>query len=108
MSRTSIVALRGRRVWDSRGRPTVEAEVTLAGGATGRAMAPAGASRGAHEAIDLRDGGERFGGLGVERAVAFDDGDLQRGLAPLHQQREVQARRAAANAQDALQGGFHV
>ena len=59
----------GRRVWDSRGRPTVEAEVVLKGGPRGRAIAPAGASRGANEAIDLRDGGDAFDGYGVERAV---------------------------------------
>lgn len=76
--KTTIAAVRGRQIWDSRGRPTVEAEVTLAGGATGRAMAPAGASRGAHEAIDLRDGGERFGGLGVEKAVAAVNGEIAR------------------------------
>lgn len=76
--KTTIAAVRGRQIWDSRGRPTVEAEVTLAGGATGRAMAPAGASRGAHEAIDLRDGGERFGGLGVEKAVAAVNGEVAR------------------------------
>jgi len=74
--KTTITAVRGRQVWDSRGRPTVEAEVTLAGGATGRALAPAGASRGAHEAIDLRDGGERFGGMGVDRAVAAVTGEI--------------------------------
>lgn len=68
--KTTITAVRARQVWDSRGRPTVEADVTLAGGAVGRALAPAGASRGAHEAIDLRDGGARFGGMGVDRAVA--------------------------------------
>ena len=60
MSTTEIISVRGRRVWDSRGRPTVEAEVTLAGGAFGRAIAPAGASTGAGEAVDLRDGGSRF------------------------------------------------
>ena len=65
-----IASLTGRQLWDSRGRPTVEAEVTLASGAVGRAIAPAGASRGAHEAIDLRDGGTAFGGYGVNRAVA--------------------------------------
>lgn len=65
-----IASVIGRQVWDSRGRPTVEAEVTLANGKSGRAIAPAGASRGAHEAIDLRDGGERFGGYGVTSAVA--------------------------------------
>lgn len=79
--KTTIAAVRGRQIWDSRGRPTVEAEVTLAGGATGRAMAPAGASRGAHEAIGLRDGGERFGGMGVDRAVAAVNGEIARLLA---------------------------
>ncbi|HET9467722.1 MAG TPA: phosphotransferase, partial [Vicinamibacterales bacterium] len=59
----------GRRVWDSRGRPTVEAEIVLANGVRGRAIAPAGASTGIYEAVDLRDGGDMFGGLGVERAV---------------------------------------
>jgi len=65
-----IASVTGRQLWDSRGRPTVEAEVVLESGAVGRAIAPAGASRGAHEAIDLRDGGEAFGGYGVNRAVA--------------------------------------
>ncbi|AJA08137.1 Enolase [Sphingopyxis fribergensis] len=65
-----IASVTGRQIWDSRGRPTVEAEVVLESGAVGRAIAPAGASRGAHEAIDLRDGGWAFGGFGVNRAVA--------------------------------------
>ena len=65
-----IASVTGRQLWDSRGRPTVEAEVVLESGAVGRAIAPAGASRGAHEAIDLRDGGSAFGGFGVNRAVA--------------------------------------
>jgi enolase len=69
MASTNITRIAGRRVWDSRGRPTVEAEITLAGGATGRAIAPAGASRGMHEAIDLRDGGEDLGGFGVKTAL---------------------------------------
>ncbi|MEO8487126.1 MAG: phosphopyruvate hydratase [Betaproteobacteria bacterium] len=68
MSDASIATVRARRVWDSRGRPTVEAEVALAGGATGRAIAPAGASRGTREAVDLRDGGTRFGGTDVLQA----------------------------------------
>jgi len=67
---TAIAEVRGRRVWDSRGRPTVEAEIRLAGGAIGRAIAPAGASTGSGEALDLRDGGAALGGLGVNRAVA--------------------------------------
>lgn len=70
MSDTTIIGLAGRRVWDSRGRPTVEAEVKLAGGAVGRAIAPAGASTGSGEAVDLRDGGGRFGGYDVRNAVA--------------------------------------
>jgi len=67
---TAIAAVAARRVWDSRGRPTVEAEVTLDSGATARAIAPAGASRGSREAVDLRDGGPRLGGRDVGRALA--------------------------------------
>ena len=70
MSATTIAVIRGRRVWDSRGRPTVEADVVLENGAVGRAIAPAGASTGSAEAVDLRDGGETFGGYDVTRAVA--------------------------------------
>jgi enolase len=70
VSDTRIVRVHGRRVWDSRGRPTVEAEVHLAGGAVGRAIAPAGASTGSGEAVELRDGGARFGGRDVRGAVA--------------------------------------
>lgn len=66
----TIAAIAARRVWDSRGHPTVEVEVRLESGATGRAIAPAGASRGRREAVDLRDGGPRLKGLGVERALA--------------------------------------
>jgi enolase len=83
MSRTAITGVHARRVWDSRGRPTVEAEVTLAGGATGRAIAPAGASRGTREAVDLRDGGTRFGGFGVDRAVANVNGAIASALTGL-------------------------
>ncbi len=66
---TTIAAIRAREVLDSRGNPTVEAEVLLAGGAFGRAVVPSGASTGALEAIELRDGGARYGGKGVLRAV---------------------------------------
>lgn len=79
--KTTIASVHGRRVWDSRGRPTVEAEVTLTGGAHGRAIAPAGMSRGSREAIDLRDGGERFGGLDVTQALAGIDGEIATTLA---------------------------
>ena len=76
MPDTTIRALKGRRIWDSRGRPTVEAEVQLAGGASGRAIAPAGASRGALEAIDLRDAD----GLGVGAAVNNINGAISNAL----------------------------
>jgi enolase len=76
MSAKTIASVKARRVWDSRGRPTVEAEVALAGGAIGRAIAPAGASRGSGEAMELRDGGKAFGGQGVDRAVAQVNGPI--------------------------------
>ncbi|MEC7487960.1 MAG: phosphopyruvate hydratase [Pseudomonadota bacterium] len=76
MSSTDIVDVLGRQVWDSRGRPTVEAEISLAGGAWGRAIAPAGASRGRHEAVDLRDGGKAFDGFGVTDAINGINGDI--------------------------------
>jgi enolase len=67
---TSITAIHAREILDSRGNPTVEVEVTLAGGAQGRAAVPSGASTGAHEAVELRDGDKaRFGGKGVQKAV---------------------------------------
>jgi enolase len=65
-----------REVLDSRGNPTVESEVILDSGARGRAIAPSGASTGMHEAVELRDGGERFGGKGVLGAVANVNGDI--------------------------------
>ncbi len=69
MSNSAIKQVYGRRVWDSRGRPTVEVEITLENGGFGRAIAPAGASTGSGEALDLRDGGPRFAGYGVDGAV---------------------------------------
>ena len=66
----------GREVLDSRGNPTVEAEVLLDSGARGRAIAPSGASTGLREAVELRDDGSRYGGKGVERAVANVNGEI--------------------------------
>lgn len=66
----------GREVLDSRGNPTVEVELTLLSGATGRAIVPSGASTGEHEAVELRDGGTRFGGKGVEKAVSHVNGEI--------------------------------
>ncbi|MCY4317706.1 MAG: phosphopyruvate hydratase [Alphaproteobacteria bacterium] len=80
MSAFEIERVRGRRVWDSRGRPTVEAEVHLARGAVGRAMAPTGASTGSGEALDRRDGGTAFGGLDVMQAVTAVEGEIAAAL----------------------------
>ena len=66
---TTICEVRARQILDSRGNPTVEAEVTLTGGRTGRAAVPSGASTGTLEAVELRDGGDSYGGKGVMRAV---------------------------------------
>ena len=71
MSETTIIEVKGREIIDSRGNPTVEAEITLANGAFGRAMVPSGASTGEHEAWELRDGDKgRYLGKGVQQAVA--------------------------------------
>ncbi len=81
MTKSSLITgVHGRQVWDSRGRPTVEAEVSLASGHMGRGVAPAGASKGRHEALELRDGGAAYGGYGVTRAVANVDGDIAEAL----------------------------
>src|SRR5215212_8808962 len=65
-----IEGIHAREILDSRGNPTVEAEVTLVGGEVGRAAVPSGASTGEHEAVELRDGGnQRYGGKGVLNAV---------------------------------------
>ncbi|HZD65555.1 MAG TPA: phosphopyruvate hydratase [Acidimicrobiales bacterium] len=73
---STIRHVAGREVLDSRGNPTVEAEATLASGASGRAMVPSGASTGALEAVERRDGGPRFGGKGVTDAVASIGGEI--------------------------------
>ena len=66
---TAIVDVHARQILDSRGNPTVEVDVRLEDGSFGRAAVPSGASTGAHEAMELRDGGKRYGGKGVEKAV---------------------------------------
>lgn len=80
MESMRIASVTGRRVWDSRGRPTVEVEVALECGAIGRAIAPAGASIGAGEALELRDGGDKFGGFDVSRAVGHVNGKIDRAV----------------------------
>ena len=73
---SSIVDVSAREILDSRGNPTVEVEVELLSGARGRAAVPSGASTGAHEAVELRDGGERYGGKGVRNAVRHVDEEI--------------------------------
>jgi enolase len=73
---TAIIEITGREILDSRGNPTVEVDVRLEDGSFGRAAVPSGASTGAHEAVELRDGGKRYGGKGVEKAVAAVNGEL--------------------------------
>lgn len=69
INKLEIESVTGREILDSRGNPTVEVEICLEGGATGRAAVPSGASTGRFEAVELRDGGERYNGQGVQRAV---------------------------------------
>src|SRR5437763_12479993 len=71
-----IAGVHGRQILDSRGNPTVEVEVALESGATGRAAVPSGASTGVHEALELRDGGAEWGGKGVTKAVANVRGEI--------------------------------
>jgi enolase len=73
---TAIVDITGREILDSRGNPTVEVDVRLEDGSFGRAAVPSGASTGKHEAVELRDGGKRYGGKGVEKAVAAVNTDI--------------------------------
>src|SRR5690242_21692763 len=73
---TAIIDITGREVLDSRGNPTVEVDVLLEDGSLGRAIVPSGASTGAHEAVELRDRGTRYGGKGVEKAVAAVNGEI--------------------------------
>ena len=88
---SAIEAVLGRMILDSRGNPTVEAEVLLTSGAVGRAAVPSGASTGAREAAELRDGGEAWMGRGVSRAVESLDGEIDDALEGLDalDQREV-------------------
>src|ERR1700733_5627604 len=73
---TAIIDITGREILDSRGNPTVEVDVRLENGAFGRAAVPSGASTGAHEAAELRDGAKRYGGKGVLKAVGAVNGEL--------------------------------
>ncbi len=73
---TAIIDIVGREILDSRGNPTVEVDVTLEEGSFGRAAVPSGASTGAHEAVELRDGGDRYLGKGVQKAIEAVNGEI--------------------------------
>src|ERR1700721_3157584 len=86
---TAILDITGREILDSRGNPTVEVDVRLDDGSFGRAAVPSGASTGAHEAVELRDGGKRYGGKGVEKAVAAVNGEIFDALAGLDSEEKI-------------------
>ena len=89
-----ITRVHGREILDSRGNPTVEVDVTLEGGAPGRAAVPSGASTGEREALELRDGDkERYRGKGVTKAVANVNGEIAKALEG-HDLRSARARRS--------------
>src|SRR5580692_4395490 len=77
---SAIEVVLGRQILDSRGNPTVEAEVHLESGAIGRAVSPSGASTGIHEAVELRDGDKEWGGKGVSTAVGYVNGEINEAL----------------------------
>ncbi|WP_099867740.1 phosphopyruvate hydratase [Pararhizobium haloflavum] len=86
---TAIVDIIGREILDSRGNPTLEVDVILEDGSMGRAAVPSGASTGAHEAVELRDGGERYLGKGVEQAVESVNGEIFDALSGLEAENQI-------------------
>ena len=86
---TAIIDITGREILDSRGNPTVEVDVTLETGAFGRAAVPSGASTGAHEAVELRDGGDRYLGKGVLKAVEAVNGEIYDALLGMDAEEQV-------------------
>ena len=91
---TAILDIIAREILDSRGNPTVEVDVRLEDGNMGRAAVPSGASTGAHEAVELRDGGKRYGGKGVEQAVAAVNGDIFDALCGMDAEEQIRIDRA--------------
>jgi len=88
---TAIVDIIGREILDSRGNPTVEVDVVLEDGSIGRAAVPSGASTGAHEAVELRDGDKaRYLGKGVQKAVAAVNGEIYEALSDIAVEQQVQ------------------
>jgi enolase len=86
---TAIVDIIGREILDSRGNPTVEVDVVLEDGSMGRAAVPSGASTGAHEAVELRDGGKRYLGKGVENAVDAVNGELFEAIGGMEAENQI-------------------
>ncbi|MEP2947029.1 MAG: phosphopyruvate hydratase [Lentilitoribacter sp.] len=86
---TSIVDIKAREIIDSRGNPTVEVDVTLEDGAFGRAAVPSGASTGAHEAVELRDGGSRYLGKGVQKAVGAVNGEIYDAIVDMEAEEQI-------------------
>jgi enolase len=86
---TAIVDIIGREILDSRGNPTVEVDVILEDGSMGRAAVPSGASTGAHEAVELRDGGTRYLGKGVQKAVDAVNGELFDAIGGLEAENQI-------------------
>ncbi|HEV7417477.1 phosphopyruvate hydratase [Tianweitania sediminis] len=90
---TAIIDIIAREILDSRGNPTVEVDVHLEDGAIGRAAVPSGASTGAHEAVELRDGGDRYLGKGVEKAVSAVNGEIFEAIGGLDAENQLQIDR---------------
>src|SRR6516164_105936 len=86
---TAIADIVAREILDSRGNPTVEVDVRLENGAFGRAAVPSGASTGAHEAHEQRDGGPRYGGKGVKKAVDAVNGEIFDAISGLEAEEQV-------------------
>jgi enolase len=93
---TAILDINAREILDSRGNPTVEVDVRLEDGSFGRAAVPSGASTGAHEAVELRDGGPRYGGKGVQKAVCAVNEEIFDALAGLDAEEQIKIDRAMA------------
>src|SRR5437764_6217301 len=92
---SEIIAVHGREILDSRGNPTIEVDVTFASGAQGTAAVPSGASTGAHEAVELRDGDKgRYLGKGVQKAVEAVNGEIFDALGGMDSEQQVQIDRA--------------
>src|SRR5205814_10171744 len=90
LSMTAILDITGREILDSRGNPTVEVDVILEDGSMGRAAVPSGASTGAHEAVELRDGDKaRYLGKGVTKAVAAVNGEIFDALAGMEAEDQI-------------------